>query len=83
MYGYHTRPHQFFKICLYNPILIKKLSNLLQNESTLGQLYQPHETHLNFTLQFMIDYNLHGMSFMNLSEIKFRRNLNQVSQYTK
>lgn len=60
-------------------MLIKKVNNLLMNESTLGQLFQPHETHLNFTLQFMIDYNLHGMSFINLSEIKFRRDSNKAS----
>lgn len=78
MYGYHSKPHQFFKILLYNPILIKKVSNLLMNESMLGQVYQPHETHLNFTLQFMIDYNIHGMSFVNFSEVKFRRDMIMV-----
>ncbi|XP_044756178.1 DNA polymerase zeta catalytic subunit isoform X2 [Coccinella septempunctata] len=53
-------------------MLIKRVNNLLFNESVLGKIYQPHETHLNFTLQFMIDYNLHGMSNIVLSQVKFR-----------
>lgn len=72
MYGYHTKSHQFFKIYLYNPLLIKKVSTLVLNETTLGRIYQPHETHLNFALQFMIDYNLHGMSNMIASKMNFR-----------
>lgn len=45
----------------------------------LGQSLQPHEAHLNFTIQFMMDYNLYGMSFMNLSSVKYRRG-NQSSE---
>ncbi|XP_045467770.1 DNA polymerase zeta catalytic subunit isoform X2 [Harmonia axyridis] len=71
-YGYHSKKHQFFKVYLYNPMLIKRVNNLLFNESILGKIYQPHETHLNFTLQFMIDYNLHGMSNIILSQVIFR-----------
>ncbi|KAL1488019.1 hypothetical protein ABEB36_015394 [Hypothenemus hampei] len=72
MYGYHARHHQFFKIFLYNPRLVTKVSRLLLNGQILEQQFQPYEAHLNFTLQFMIDYNLHGMSFMEVSEISFR-----------
>lgn len=83
MYGYHAKTHQFFKIYLYNPLLIKKVSNLLTNSSTLGKIYQPHETHLNFTLQFMIDYNLHGMSNMIISNMKFRLDPNKPNSDIK
>lgn len=79
MYGYHNRKHQFLKIHLYNPLLIRRVSDLLTNDSTLGKLYQPHETHLSFALQFMIDYNLHGMSNLLLSEMKFRIDPNTMS----
>ncbi|KAJ8952657.1 hypothetical protein NQ318_020972, partial [Aromia moschata] len=72
MYGYHNKKHQFLKVYLYNPLLIRKVGNLLMNETTLGKIYQPHEIHLSFPLQFMIDYNLHGMSNMILSDMKFR-----------
>ncbi|KAJ3664973.1 hypothetical protein Zmor_000501 [Zophobas morio] len=73
-YGYHTREHQFFKIFLFNPILVRKVANMLQSEVILGRLYQPHESHIPYILQFMIDYNLHGMSKILLSDVKFRDN---------
>jgi DNA polymerase zeta len=73
-YGYHAREHQFFKIFLFNPSLTRKVANMLQSEVILGRLYQPHESHIPYILQFMIDYNLHGMSRVLLSELKFRTN---------
>ncbi|XP_050510996.1 DNA polymerase zeta catalytic subunit isoform X2 [Diabrotica virgifera virgifera] len=79
MYGYHSKEHQFFKIYLYNPLLVRKVTSLVMNPSTLGNIYQAHEAHLNFTLQFMMDYNLHGMSNMNLSKLKYRRGLDTDS----
>lgn len=39
----------------------------------MGLSYQPHEAHLNFVMQFFIDFNLYGMSFMNLEYVKFRK----------
>jgi DNA polymerase zeta len=36
-------------------------------------MYQPHEAHVPYILQFMIDYNLYGMSNVNLKNVKFRR----------
>ncbi|GMY18883.1 DNA polymerase zeta catalytic subunit-like [Fagus crenata] len=38
----------------------------------LDRSLQPHESHIPFILQFMIDYNLYGMGHMHLSEMKFR-----------
>ncbi|CAG9858268.1 unnamed protein product [Phyllotreta striolata] len=78
MYGYHAKEHQFFKINLYNPLLLRKVTALVMNESTLGKLYQPHEAHLNFILQFMIDFNLHGMSNIILSKLKYRHGSKDV-----
>nr|CAD7439604.1 unnamed protein product [Timema bartmani] len=72
-YGYHAREHQFLKIYLYNPLMVKKTAELLQNGAILNKVFQPHEAHLTFILQFMIDYNLFGMSPVNLSAVKFRR----------
>lgn len=72
MYGYHEREHQFFKIFFYNPAIIKKACSILENGAVLGKHLQPHESHINYVLQFMIDYNLHGMSYINLSTVKHR-----------
>lgn len=63
-YGYHQSEHKFLKIFLYNPAFIRRAANLLQNGAILGRIYQPHESHVPYNLQFMIDYNLYGMSFL-------------------
>ncbi|KOC60944.1 DNA polymerase zeta catalytic subunit [Habropoda laboriosa] len=73
LYGYHEKEHLFFKIYLYNPAMIKRAAELLQNGTILGQSLQPHEAHIPFILQFMIDYNLYGMSPITLKNIKFRQ----------
>lgn len=65
-YGYHQGEHKFLKIFLYNPAFIKRAANLLQNGAILGRIFQPHESHVPFMLQFMIDYNLYGMSFLHV-----------------
>lgn len=36
-------------------------------------MYQPHEAHVPYILQFMIDYDLYGMSHVILKNVKFRR----------
>lgn len=63
-YGYHRQEHQYLKIFLYNPAMVRRTANLLQNAAILNRVYQPHESHLPYVLQFMIDYNLYGMSFL-------------------
>lgn len=65
-YGYHQSEHKFLKIFLYNPAFIKRAANLLQNGAILGRIFQPHESHVPYILQFMIDYNLYGMSFLHI-----------------
>lgn len=65
-YGYHHKEHQFLKIYLYNPLFVRRAANLFQNGAILGKVYQPHESHVPFSLQFLIDYNLYGMSFLHV-----------------
>ncbi|XP_031333154.1 DNA polymerase zeta catalytic subunit isoform X2 [Photinus pyralis] len=73
-YGYHPRDHLFLKIYFYNPLIMRKACNLLQNGNVFEKVYQLHEAHIPFILQFMIDYNLHGMNFISLSEVRYRNN---------
>lgn len=65
-YGYHKNEHKFLKIFLYNPAFIRRTANFLQNGAILGRIFQPHESHVPFILQFMIDFNLYGMSFLHV-----------------
>ncbi|XP_012150991.1 DNA polymerase zeta catalytic subunit isoform X2 [Megachile rotundata] len=80
LYGYHEKEHLFFKIYFYNPAMIKRAADLLQNGTILNQSFQPHEAHIPFILQFMIDYNLYGMSLINLKHVKFRHSMHTESK---
>ncbi|XP_059056759.1 DNA polymerase zeta catalytic subunit isoform X1 [Achroia grisella] len=72
-YGFHDKNHLYLKIFLYSPNLIKQAVELCSNGAILGHVLQPHESHLNFTLQFFIDFNLFGMSYIDLQNVKFRK----------
>ncbi|RZF48434.1 hypothetical protein LSTR_LSTR017538, partial [Laodelphax striatellus] len=72
-YGYHEKSHQFLKIYFYNPLIVKKATDLLQNGAVCNKIFQCHEAHLPFILQFFIDYNLHGMSFIQLASVDLRQ----------
>jgi DNA polymerase zeta len=66
IYGYHAREHQFLKIYLYNPLLIRKATNLLMNGVIMSRNFQTFESHLPYILQFFIDFNLYGMSYLHV-----------------
>jgi len=71
-YGYHAREHRFAKIYFYNPYDLRKASDLLASGSVMGQILQPHYGHIPYTLQFMMDYNLQGMSLIHVKIAQFR-----------
>ncbi|XP_022248567.1 DNA polymerase zeta catalytic subunit-like isoform X1 [Limulus polyphemus] len=73
LYGYHEKEQYFLKICLYNPLMTKRVAELLQTGAVMNKVIQPHEAHVPYILQFFIDYNLYGMNFINVSALKFRR----------
>ncbi|KAH8413614.1 hypothetical protein KR222_002011 [Zaprionus bogoriensis] len=75
-YGYHRTEHQFLKIYMFNPRFVRRAANLLQSGAILSRNFNPHESHVPYILQFMIDYNLYGMSYLHvpLEVVKFRRN---------
>ncbi|KZC10783.1 DNA polymerase zeta catalytic subunit, partial [Dufourea novaeangliae] len=80
LYGYHEKEHLFFKIYFYNPAMVKRAADLLQNGTILNQNHQPYEAHIPFILQFMMDYNLYGMSLINLKIIKYRQRITMGSK---
>lgn len=47
----------------------------------LGKIYQPHESHVPYILQFMIDFNLYGMSFLYtpLKLVRYRQSNDQTT----
>jgi len=72
-YGYHPRQHNFIKIFFYQPSMVKRASDLLSGGLVLGKSLQPHEAHVPFKLQFLMDYNLQGMNLINLKHVMFRQ----------
>jgi len=74
-YGYHPRQHNFIKIYFYSYYMMKRASDLLANGGILNQVLQPHESHVPFELQFMMDYNLQGMNLIHLRHAVFRQGL--------
>ncbi|XP_046847299.1 DNA polymerase zeta catalytic subunit-like [Xenia sp. Carnegie-2017] len=50
-YGYHENEEEFIKMELYNPRIIPKLVDLLQNGAILNKSFQPHEAHVPYILQ--------------------------------
>nr|XP_036219196.1 DNA polymerase zeta catalytic subunit [Bactrocera oleae] len=74
-YGYHRGEHQFLKIYMFNPRFVRRAANLLQSGAIMNTNFHPYESHVPYILQFMIDYNLYGMSFVHipLDVVKFRQ----------
>uniref|UniRef100_A0A0A9YQE3 DNA polymerase zeta catalytic subunit n=1 Tax=Lygus hesperus TaxID=30085 RepID=A0A0A9YQE3_LYGHE len=78
-YGFHSESEDFFKIYLFRPFLVRKCASLLQSGAICGRKFQPHEAHIPFTQQFFIDYNLYGMSPINLTKYSSRQSNSQSS----
>uniref|UniRef100_A0A2M4B8C7 DNA polymerase zeta catalytic subunit n=1 Tax=Anopheles marajoara TaxID=58244 RepID=A0A2M4B8C7_9DIPT len=83
IYGYHKQEHHFLKIYLFNPLLVRKATQLLMNGAILSTTYQVLETHVPYILQFFIDYNLYGMSFLNLESKGLRQRKDDGSEPPK
>lgn len=71
-YGYHSVEELFVKMYLYYPQDVSRAANLLLAGAVFDKSVQPHESHIPFILQFLVDYNLYGMGHLHLSKIRFR-----------
>ncbi|CAN6575672.1 unnamed protein product [Malus baccata var. baccata] len=78
LYGYHSSEELFVKIYLYYPHDVSRAASLLLGSSVFDKCLQPHESHIPFILQFMVDYNLYGMGHLHVSKIKFRHPIPDV-----
>ncbi|KAJ1793941.1 DNA polymerase zeta, partial [Coemansia sp. RSA 2399] len=71
-YGYHVGYRPFLKIFLSNPKVVSRAGSLLASGAVMGRKMDIFESHLPYTLQFLVDYNLYGMGWINLSKVLFR-----------
>ncbi|KAG9254145.1 uncharacterized protein F5Z01DRAFT_119266 [Emericellopsis atlantica] len=71
-YGFHVGYRCFLKIYMFNPIVMSRLSDLLQQGVVMKRKFQPYEAHLQYLLQFMTDYNLYGCDYLDTRKTHFR-----------
>lgn len=67
-YGYHVGYQAYLKIYMTNSYEKQHMLDILQTSAIGNTSYQPHEAHLNFELQFLIDHNLYGMDWIHIDE---------------
>lgn len=53
--------------------MVKRAADLLSGGAVMNKVLQPHESHINMELQFMMDYNLQGMNQIHLKHVMFRQ----------
>lgn len=83
-YGFHHGEHQFLRIQLYNPNVLRRVAGIAQSGSILGKQFQPHESHIPYILKFFIDYNLFGMSYLHIPlQFVHARNSDDKSRFKK
>ena len=72
-YGYHEGYKPYLKIYLLNPLHMTRLSDLLRQGAVLKKAIQPYESHLQYLLQWMCDYNLYGCDYVSCKQVRFRQ----------
>ncbi|KAF2747546.1 hypothetical protein M011DRAFT_486395 [Sporormia fimetaria CBS 119925] len=71
-YGYNVGYRFFLKIYLLNPLHMTRFADLLHQGAILNRVFQPYESHLQYLLQWMCDYNLYGCAYIDCSKVQFR-----------
>ncbi|KAM0804960.1 putative DNA polymerase zeta catalytic subunit [Usnea florida] len=71
-YGYNVGYSFFLKVYMLNPLYMTRLADLLRQGTILKKVIQPYESHVQYLLQWMCDYNLYGCSYIDCSQIRFR-----------
>ncbi|MCJ1385710.1 DNA polymerase zeta [Xylographa soralifera] len=71
-YGYHVGYKYFLKIYLLNPLHMTRLADLLRQGTVMKTALQPYESHMQYILQWMCDYNLYGCAYIDCSRVFFR-----------
>ncbi|PSS03270.1 hypothetical protein BD289DRAFT_478735 [Coniella lustricola] len=79
-YGFHVGYRFFLKIYMFNPIVMTRLADLLQQGVILKRKFQPYEAHLQYLLQFMCDYNLYGCDYLESDKVVFRSPVPDISK---
>ncbi|KAF2198958.1 hypothetical protein GQ43DRAFT_482877 [Delitschia confertaspora ATCC 74209] len=71
-YGYHVGYRFFLKVYLLNPLYMTRFADLLYQGEIMNRVFQPYESHLQYLLQWMCDYNLYGCGYIECAKVQFR-----------
>ena len=71
-YGYSVGYRFFLKIYLLNPLNMTRLADLLRQGAIMEMAIQPYESHMQYLLQWMCDFNLYGCAYIECCRVKFR-----------
>ncbi|KXS22182.1 hypothetical protein M427DRAFT_106570, partial [Gonapodya prolifera JEL478] len=75
-YGLHSSYRPFLKLSFIDPFACSRAADLLASGAIMGRPLQPHESHIPYLLQFLLDHNLFGMDFIHLRNVLFRTPIN-------
>lgn len=71
-YGFHVGYRYFLKIYTLDPKFTTRLVTLLRSGEIMKKRFIVYEAHIPFHLQFMLDFNLYGCGWVDISKAKFR-----------
>ena len=71
-YGFHVGYRYFLKIYVLDPKFMTRLSTHLRSGAILRKQFIVYEAHIPYLLQFMLDANLYGCGWVDISKAKFR-----------
>jgi DNA polymerase zeta len=71
-FGYSVGYKIFLKIYMLNPLHMTRFTDLLHQGAIMNRILQPYESHLQYLLQWMCDYNLYGCDYINCAKVQFR-----------
>jgi DNA polymerase zeta len=57
---------------MLNPGHMTRFADLLYQGAILNRVFQPYESHLQYLLQWMCDYNLYGCAYIDCAKVQFR-----------
>lgn len=68
-YGFHSSYAPFLKIHMIDPSYLARATTLLKSGVVMSKKFNVFESHINFYLQFMCDFNLYGCGWLDLGEV--------------
>ena len=79
IYGYYNQESVFLKVECYNPGDIKDLMFILSQSCVNNNFYQCYDAHISYSTHFFGDYNLSGMSTLQIKNFSIRGGLPDIN----